>query len=76
MSSSILTIKDSEHNEEINVDYKKIQKMAFIYDALENGWTIKKITDDKYEFIKEGKRIELKNFLKKHLSTKEIIKSN
>ena len=25
-----------------NIDYIKIQKMAFIYNALENGWNVKK----------------------------------
>ena len=27
---------------ELNIDYIKLQKMAFLYNALENGWTIKK----------------------------------
>ena len=71
--SSILKIKDETGHEEINVDYKKIQKMAFIYKGLEDGYTIKKINDNKYEFTKEGK-IEFKNFVEKHLNTKNIIK--
>lgn len=74
--SGVLTIKDSDfQSEKINVNYKKIQKMAFFYEALENGWTIKKIGDAKYEFIKDGaSKLELKNFLKYHMKTKEILR--
>ena len=63
------------NNEEISVNYKKIQKMAFIYQALENGWTIKKIDENKYECTKNGSsRIENTNFLHNHMKTKEILK--
>ena len=73
---SILIIKDESEEERIEVNYKKIQKMAFIYDALENGWEIKKITDDKYEFHKDDctKKVEIQKFTKKHMKTKDILK--
>ena len=44
---------------ELNIDYIKLQKMAFLYNALENGWTIKK---DK----------EVYKFTKNHQGAKEI----
>ena len=47
----------------INIDKKKlesnkIKKMAFFYNALNEGWTIKKIDGEKYLFTKnhEGKK--------------------
>jgi len=43
--------------EKIEIDNIILQKMAFIYNALENGWDIKK-NDNKYIFSKnhEGKK--------------------
>jgi hypothetical protein len=40
-----------------NIDIVKLQKMAFLYNALEEGWEIKK-NKDSYIFIKkhEGKK--------------------
>lgn len=75
--NTILTIKDDDFGDErINVNYKKIQKMAFIYDALENGWKIKKLKDDTYEFTKEdGSKMNLSKFLQKHMKTKQILKN-
>ena len=44
-------------NIEINTDNNKLQKMIFLFNALENGWSIKK-KNKKYVFSKkhEGKR--------------------
>jgi hypothetical protein len=41
----------------INIDSKNLQKMIFIYNSLQNGWTIKK-KGDKYIFSKkhQGKK--------------------
>lgn len=39
-------------NKDLKINYQKLQKMAFIYNALENGWEIKK-NNDKYIFIKK-----------------------
>lgn len=47
----------------INIDSKKLQKLCFLYNSLENGWTIKK-KQDKYIFSK------------KHLGKKEILSDN
>ena len=45
------------NNVELNVNASKLHKMIFIYNALENGWTIKK-KNKKYIFSKnhEGKK--------------------
>ena len=42
---------------DINLDKKKIQKMVFILNALDDGWSIKK-SNENYIFTKkhEGKR--------------------
>ena len=51
---------------ELEVDFMKFHKMAFIFNALDNGWTIKK-KGDAYIFSKkhEGKKeVFLDNYLK------------
>jgi len=56
-------------NENVNIDYMTLQKMAFLFNALENGWTIKK-NRDKYIFIKkhEGeKEIMLDSYLRRFI---------
>jgi hypothetical protein len=57
--------------DKIDVDNIILQKMAFIYNALENGWEIKK-NDEKYIFIKnhEGKKeVYLDSYLRDFLET-------
>jgi hypothetical protein len=51
-----------------NIDYNNIQKMVFIYKALHDGWSVKKIDNDKYELTKE------KDQLKKEVILEECIK--
>ena len=36
-----------------DINLSAIGKMTFIYNALQTGWTVKKIAEDKYEFHKE-----------------------
>jgi len=53
----------------LEVDYIRLQKMAFIYNAVQSGWEVK-MKGDKYVFSKkhEGKKeIYLENFLKKFI---------
>ena len=47
----------NEDNKQIEIDKMKFQKMVFLYNALENGWSIKK-RNNSYIFTKnhEGKR--------------------
>lgn len=59
---------DNDNNPERNINYKDIQKMLFIFNALNDGWTVKKLQDDKFEFIKENEQI------KKEVILEECIK--
>ena len=50
---------------DLTVELVKLQKMSFMYNALDDGWTIRK-RDDKYIFTKkhEGKKeVYLDTFL-------------
>ena len=52
-----------------NIDYIKIQKMAFIYNALENGWNVKK-KNNLYVFEKKhnnSKEVYLDSYLKRFM---------
>ena len=60
---------------------KEIQKMIFIYNSLNNGWTVKKLQNNKFEFTK-GKDNEeiyledyLKNFIRYNLSIENLCNS-
>ena len=56
-------------NKETETDFIKLQKMRFIYNAIESGWNVKKI-DNKYYFSKkhEGKKeIYLESYLQKFI---------
>lgn len=52
-----------------NIDYNNIQKMVFIYNALHDGWSVRKIENDKYELTKENDK------LKKEVILEECIKN-
>jgi len=54
--------------DERNIDYKDIQKMLFIFNALNDGWSVKKIDNDKFEFLKD------KEDLKKEIILEECVK--
>ena len=60
-----------ESNNERLIDYKDIQKMIFIFNALNDGWTVKKIQRNKYEFTKNNESIQreiiLEDLIKKYL---------
>ena len=59
------------HNNNINVNYLTLQKMTSLYNALEDGWEIKK-NNDKYIFIKkhEGKKeVFSDNYLRRFIET-------
>ena len=56
-------------NEKLSIDYIKLQKMGFIYNALEDGWSIKK-TDNCYIFKKKHsneKEIYLDSYLRRFM---------
>ena len=54
---------------ELQVDFMKFHKMAFIFNALDNGWTVQK-KGNAYIFTKkhEGKKeVFLDNYLKRFM---------
>lgn len=63
---------------EINIDYTDIQKMIFIFNALNDGWTVKKIGNDKFELIKDNEKIKkeiilnecIKKYIKYNITSK------
>jgi len=71
-SNIVLMDTDTIHIEtptNLNLDFIKIQKMAFVYNAIESGWSVKK-NDDKYIFSKkhEGKKeVYLESYLRKFI---------
>lgn len=59
-----------ETDKNLKIDYITMQKMAFLYNAIEDGWSIKK-NNDNYIFTKnhEGKReIFLDSYLQKFMT--------
>lgn len=88
-TSSNNTGKDKKNNPEknsmINIEAEKddlspvkIKKMIFIYNALLNGWTVKCIGKDKFEFLKPTAQLKkeitldncLKHFIMENLTLK------
>jgi len=59
---------DNDNNPERNINYKDIQKMLFIFNALNDGWVVKKLNDDRFEFTKDNEQI------KKEVNLEECIK--
>ena len=47
-------MNSSHTHENENYSTKDIQKMIFIYHALDDGWTIRKTNPNQYELIKEN----------------------
>ena len=78
-----IDIKLTNNNNEqldLNVDKIKFQKMVFLYNALENGWSIKK-RKESYIFTKnhEGKKEVfdeqyLSIFMKENVNINNILK--
>ena len=59
------------NSSDLNINIVQLQKMAFLYNALENAWTIKK-NKDCYVFSKnhEGKKeVYLDSYLKRFMET-------
>ena len=62
---------DTKLKSELKVDFIKFHKMAFLFNALDNGWTIKK-KEKAYIFSKkhEGKKeVFLDTYLKRFMVT-------
>lgn len=76
---------DINNNSMVNIEAEKddlsptkIKKMIFIYNALLNGWTVKCIGKDKFEFLKPTAQLKkeitldncLKHFIMENLTLK------
>jgi hypothetical protein len=73
---------DIHINQDGVLDSVKLQKMVFLYNALESGWTLKK-KKDLYIFTKnhEGKKEVylddyLKRFMKENFNIKNLLGEN
>ena len=53
------------------ISYNTIQKMVFLCNALNDGWSIKKLNNNKYEFSKNKDEL-----IKKEIDIEEFIKNN
>ena len=60
-------------NKGLGIDMMTIYKMTFVYNAVLNGWTVKKLKDKKFEFSKNKEEIKkefyLDNFLEKFVDS-------
>jgi hypothetical protein len=55
-------------------NYKKFHEMLFIYNAVINGWTVKKVNNYKFKFTKEKKKLKILNL--KDLNINQFVKDN
>lgn len=66
----------------LNFENTQIQKMIFIFNAVNDGWTVKKLDVDKYEFNMDTEKIKkeivlddyLKKFIKNNLDVEKLKK--
>jgi len=75
-----IDIKIYNNEKQLEIDAIKFQKMVFLYNALDNGWSIKK-RKDSYIFTKnhEGKKeifdeLYLSIFMKENVNINNILK--
>jgi hypothetical protein len=80
MDIEINIANSNDENKQIEIDQLKFQKMVFLYNALDNGWSIKK-RNNSYIFTKnhEGKReifeaSYLSIFMKENADINKILK--
>jgi hypothetical protein len=65
------------------IDPNEVQKMVFIFNAINDGWTVKKLDIGKYEFLMDKEKIKkeivlddyLKKFIKNNLSIEKILRN-
>ncbi len=75
LKNSELNPSLTPQNEEGNIDPILVQKMVFVYNALNDGWTVQKKGENKYEFTKNmeneseemKQEINLDDYLRKFL---------
>ena len=75
---------DVVNNLYFNIDMLSLHKMLFIYNAVINGWTVKLVSKNNFEFNKKKEKVKkeilldnfLKYFSKNNLDINTIIKKN
>lgn len=63
---------------ETDIDYNDIQKMIFIYNAINDGWTVRKIDNERFELLKDNENIKkeiildecIKKYIKYNITSK------
>jgi len=69
LSSAELSSSNPILTNQVKIDKPKLQKMIFIMNALEKGWTVKKL-DESYIFIKKHenrKEVFMESYLEKFI---------
>ena len=69
---------------DFDLNLLSLHKMLFIYNAVLNGWTVKKLSNNKFEFKKNKEDVKkeiyldsyLDHFTKTNLNIDHIIKNN
>ncbi len=69
--------------EDYKISIREIERMIFISNALNDGWTVRRVGVEKYEFIKDKETYEkdisnhatLEDFLKSNSSIEKFLKS-
>jgi hypothetical protein len=77
LNINLESLRDS-NNDSLKIDPIKFQKMLLIFNAIEDGWTIRKTKTNSYMFSKnhEGKREILEDsYLAKFMKTNFDLKS-
>jgi len=80
-SSDISSIPNPSFN---RFDKSDIQKMIFMYNAIQDGWTVMKINDTKYEFKKLKENVSeevyldqyIRKFIKFNISIDNLFRKN
>jgi hypothetical protein len=72
--SNNISILSNNNINDTSITYNDIRKMVFVFNALNDGWTVKKIDNDKYEFLKDKEQMKEEIILEDYL--KKFIKCN
>ena len=79
MDATVEIVDDNGNKKQITINNKKFRKMVFIFNALEDGWTIKK-NQKSYYLLKnhEGKKeifldSYLTTFMKEYMDINKLI---
>jgi hypothetical protein len=67
-----MTLFNADSTDMSKIDIIKIQEMVFISNALNNGWSVCKVNNNKYVFTNDNtqtiKEVNLENYLKQFIT--------